>query len=102
MTVDHSPSRVEVLDPVDRWLHLAAILGFAGVLASGPLLQSPRLAAQLGLAKSLLVLVHGACGAALAALWSFHVVRICLAWLEGRNPTGLLPRPSDLRELGWG
>jgi tetratricopeptide (TPR) repeat protein len=57
------------------------------------------LATQLGLAKSALVPVHGACGAALAALWSFHLVRVCLAWLEGRNPTGLLPRPSDLGDL---
>ncbi|MDF1553589.1 MAG: tetratricopeptide repeat protein [Deferrisomatales bacterium] len=97
--MDHTPSRVEVLDPVDRWLHLAAIVGFLGVLASGPLLQSPRLAAQLGVGKPALVAAHGACGGVLAALWSFHLVRVCLAWLEGRNPTGLLPRPSDAGDL---
>jgi len=97
--VDRSSPRAEILDPVDRWLHLAAILGFAGVLASGPLLQSPRLAAQLHLGRPLLVGLHGACGGLLFALWSFHLVRVCLAWLEGKNPTGLLPRPSDLGAL---
>lgn len=97
--MDRSLLRVEVLDPVDRWLHVAAILGFTGVLASGPLLQSPRLAANLHLGRPLLVGLHGACGSLLLALWSFHLVRVCLAWLEGKNPTGLLPRPSDLGAL---
>ena len=97
--MEHAPSHVEVLDPVDRWLHLAAILGFAGAMLSAPLLELPRLALQLGIDKTSLVAVHGLCGALLLALWSFHLVRICLAWLEGRDPTGLLPRPADFGAL---
>jgi len=91
------PRTVEVLDPVDRWLHLGAIAGMAGALATGPALETPALAEMLGpLDPSL---VHGASAAVLVVVAALHGVRVCLWWLEGRNPWGLLPRPTDLVSL---
>ncbi len=97
--MSRAPERVELLDPVDRWLHLAAVLGLLGALGSGPFLEAPgRLPAGSGGAAGMAAL-HGWCAAAALAGWAFHLVRVCLAWLEGRNPWGLVPRVADLRAL---
>jgi len=90
------PQRVEVLDPVDRWLHLAVAVGALGAFATGPLLESPGLAASWGGSGEWVGSLHGGCAAAALLAWALHLVRVCLAWLEGRNPTGLLPLPRDL------
>ena len=45
--MEHAPQHVEVLDPVDRLLHAAALLGGGAALATGPLLEVPALAAAL-------------------------------------------------------
>jgi hypothetical protein len=75
------------------------MIGGLGALVTGPLLETPALAEALGLARGGLSALHGGCAGALALAWGFHLVRICLAWLEGRNPWGLLPRPSDAASL---
>ncbi|MEW6487888.1 MAG: tetratricopeptide repeat protein [Thermodesulfobacteriota bacterium] len=93
------PARVEVLDPVDRWLHLGAALGGLGALATGPFLESPSLASGFGPAAGALGSLHGWCAGALLLAWALHLTRICLAWLEGRTPLGLLLRPGDLAAL---
>lgn len=99
------PARVEILDPVDRWLHLGAALGGLGALATGPLLESPSLAAGWGLGRGAVAALHGWCAGALLLAWALHLTRVCLAWLEGRTPLGLLLRPADavalIRSLAW-
>jgi len=94
--VSAAPQRVEVLDPVDRWLHLAVAVGALGALATGPALESPPLAAAWGISPEMAGGLHGGCAGLTLLAWGLHLVRICLAWLEGRNPTGLLLRPRDV------
>ncbi len=99
------PARVEVLDPVDRWLHVGAVLGGVGALVTGPLLESPSLRGLLGVSGGATVGTHGLCAGVLLLAWALHLVRVCLAWLEGRSPLGLLLRPGDAGEaarcLAW-
>ena len=93
-----TPSHVEVLDPVDRWLHLGAVIGALGALFTGPLLRFPGAAEWFGASLPAAGFAHGALSSLALAAWGLHLVRVCLAWLDGRNPWGLVPRLSDLRE----
>ncbi len=93
-----TPSHVEVLDPVDRWLHLGAVVGGLGALFTGPLLRFPGTAEWFGVSVPAAGFAHGALASLALAAWGLHLVRVCLAWLDGRNPWDLVPRPSDLRE----
>ncbi len=92
------PAFLEVLTPVDRWTHAAAVVGVVGALATGPLVESPAWAEAIGLPGGAGT-AHGVFAALAAAAWVLHLVRVCLEWLEGRNPWGLVPRPSDAAEL---
>lgn len=94
------PARVEILDPVDRCLHWAAMVGFIGALASGPFLESPALLQPLPVGRNLIGGIHGICGALAALAWAGHLARGTLLWLEGRNPWGLLLRPGDAVAVG--
>jgi len=104
------PERVEVLDPVDRWLHLAVAIGVVGAFVTGPALESPALAEAWSLDPGAMGRLHGGLAGLGLLAWALHLVRVCLAWLEGRNPTGLLLRSSDVqagfralrRQLGLG
>lgn len=92
------PSHVEVFDPVDRWIHLGVALGGVGALLTGALVGFPGAAARLGLGTGGAGVAHGAFAALVLASWGLHLARVCMAWLDGRNPLGLVPRLSDLRE----
>ncbi len=91
--------RIEILDPVDRWIHWIAMAGVLGALASGPLLENPGWAAAAGIGPERVGAVHGVAAAAVAVAAGLHLARVALWWLEGRNPWGLVPRPGDLRDL---
>lgn len=99
------PAHVEIMDPVDRWLHLAVAVGVTGALVSGPFLESPALTRRVGAEAANIGAFHGGCAFVALMAWAFHLVRVCLSWLEGRNPLGLLPRPGDLaglmRGIAW-
>ncbi len=92
------PAFLEVLTPVDRWTHLAAAVGVLGALTTGPLIETPSLARAVGLSGGAAT-AHGVFATLAAAAWILHLVRVCLEWLEGRNPWGLVPRPSDAADL---
>ncbi|MBE0616585.1 MAG: tetratricopeptide repeat protein, partial [Proteobacteria bacterium] len=74
-------------------------------LATGPLLESPALRGLLGVGGGAAVAAHGLCAGVLLLAGALHLVRVCLAWLEGRSPLGLLARAEDpaalLRSLAW-
>ncbi len=91
--------RIEILDPVDRWIHWIAMAGVLGALISGPLLENPGWAAAAGIDPERVAALHGAAAAAVAVAAGLHLARVALWWLEGRNPWGLAPRPRDLWDL---
>lgn len=94
------PERIEVFDPVDRWLHLAALVGVVGALATGPLAESPGLALGLGPWAGAAAAAHGGLAALAGFAGALHLVRVTLVWLDGGSPWGLVPRPRDLADLG--
>lgn len=94
-----TPSHVEVLHPVDRWLHLGGALGGLGALVTGPLVAFPGFAARVGLGMGVTGPLHGACAALAVAAWVLHLTRVCMSWLDGGSPWGLVPRTADLREV---
>ena len=55
------PAHLEVFDPVDRWIHWAALVGGLGSLATGPLVETPGLARAVGVGASAGA-VHGVLG----------------------------------------
>jgi tetratricopeptide (TPR) repeat protein len=94
-----TPTSVRLLLPTDVWIHGAAAVGALVVFATAPLVQSPALAARLGLGFPLAAGAHAA-GAGLVGLSALlHACRLCLAWLAGQSPKALLPCARDLREL---
>ncbi len=90
---------IEVLGTVDRWIHWSALAGGLGAIVTGPLLQSPGITQGIGIEKGLLSLVHGLSAFIAVTAWIMHLGRVSLAWLEGKNPWGLLPRPRDLSDF---
>ena len=94
------PERIEIFDPVDRWLHLAALVGVVGALVTGPLAEGPGLALGLGPWARAAASAHGGLAALAGFAGALHLVRVTLAWLDGGSPWGLVPRPGDLAELG--
>ena len=97
---------VRLLEPADVWIHGAVALGALGALLSGPLLESPQLAGDLGLSIEAAVWIHRLAALAVLVAGCVHVVRVCIRWLTGGNPWGLVPSPTDLGEFGralaWG
>jgi len=100
--MSQTPSHIEVLDPIDRWLHLGAIAGLLGSLATGPILEWPASWPPWMASAAWITLVHGLSATLIVLALAFHLVRVCLAWLEGENPSSLLAllaRPADVREF---
>jgi cytochrome b subunit of formate dehydrogenase len=95
-----APESMEVLSPVDRSLHGLAALGLVGALCSGPLLRMPGFFPSFAGSKSAAVSSAHALFAGLALLaLALHLARVCMLWLEGKSPWGLVPRPSDVSAL---
>lgn len=97
MTTPSVPLRL--LTPADVWIHGAAVVGSVAVFATAPLVQSPALAEGLGVGLKIAPTVHAAGAGLLGLAAIFHAARLCLAWLSGQSPSGLLPRGADLAEL---
>ncbi|PLX43100.1 MAG: hypothetical protein C0608_00135 [Deltaproteobacteria bacterium] len=94
-----TPSSVEIFDPINKWIHILALAGGVFALATGPLLHFPSLAKSLGLETGLLSTFHGLFGFSLLGAWLLHLAKLCVDWLEGLTPVGLLPRPGDIGQF---
>lgn len=98
----HAPAHVEIFDPIDRWIHGAAMAGVTGALLTGALVQSSSLGRAVGLGAGVLTLVHGSLAAAALTAWVLHLARVLLQWLESGSRWGLLLRPGDFLEMARG
>ncbi len=76
----HAPAHVEVLDPIDRWLHVGAMVGIALLLSTGALLHAPPLAQALALNAGALQFWHGGAATLLSVAWILHLARAMLRW----------------------
>lgn len=96
----HAPAHIEIFDPINRWIHGAAMAGIAGALLTGALLQSPPAAG--GFDAGAVTLVHGSLAAVALTAWALHLARVLLQWLESGSRWGLLLRPGDFLEMARG
>ena len=94
-----TPASVEIFDPINKWIHILAIVGTIFALATGPLLHFPTLAKSLGVETGLLSIFHGLFGFSAFGAWLLHLAKLCVDWLEGLTPVGLIPRPADLPQF---